>query len=200
MKRIFTQVVPWKQILWEKPHKEGDAEEMPMTVGGWSYTKLWEVSGLPRKMYSDKLQADLSLSAGSLSRCVRQSHPRSHAQSQQHSIKHHMPYLTYLALMFSWGLFGGWIFFLAATATLHISKMPLACAWHLKNVTASSQVFNRDTTASITVAPCTTTTFHCTVSTPNTTLKNDARVRKHFTKLKQRLRSMQLGLQTVLSL
>lgn len=78
--------------------------------------------------------------------------------------------------------------------------MSLACAWHLKNVTASSQLFNRDTTASITVEPCTTRTFHCTVSSLKITLKNAVRVRKHFTKLRQRLRPMQLDLQTLLSL
>lgn len=115
-------------MLWEKLDKEGDAEEMPLTVGGWSYTKLWEVFGLPRKTSSDEQQADLSLPACSPSRCVCQTHPRSCAQSQ-----HHRPDLTYLALMFLWGLFGGWVFSGSNSNTTPLPKClwPAAGTWRM---------------------------------------------------------------------
>lgn len=131
---LFTaSVVPWKQMLWEKLDKEGDVEGMPLTVDGGSYTKPQEVFALPRKIYSDKLQADLSLSACSPSRCVCQTRSRSCAQFQQHSTKNHMPDLTYLALMFLWGFFGDSFFSGSNCNTIPLPKCscPVPGTWRM---------------------------------------------------------------------
>lgn len=165
-------------MLWEKLDKEGDAEETPLTVDEATLSS-------ERSLVSQEKSTQKN---------CRQTWACLLVPAAQHQAPHAWSNLPCFDVFvgFVWGLG----FFWQQQQHYTLPK----CHWPVpvKNVTASSQLFNRDTTASITVEPCTTTTFHCTVSSLKMTLRNAARVRKHFTKLRQR--PMQAGFQTLLSL